>query len=204
MSKRKYSRGEALTAESVNAIFAELDELRALLMGRGGKSNEQGALALAFSAIDPDLFVPCRMTDVRLVGEGFAAPGGLAFWPSQVSYRIVGIRRGGIDLDNMVPVYGRPVRGDETRLYPASVGMVCVLVRSPAADDSGEIDSQLMLLPDSEIVARRLCTTSQPASRSLIERDMERLRIPRRLVAGSPSAVGALKATTPPAEFTPG
>lgn len=195
MTIRAPNPGEPITAAWAKVVVDELNRLEGLLGGGGsGRANSQvlDALALATIAGDPDVFVMSRIIDVRLTGSGVAASGGLAYFPSQVRYHVRGVRRAGIDLDNLAPVYGRPVKGDESRIYPAGVGTVCFIVRSPAAAGAGGVDAQMMLLPDCEVVARKRCDGGGAAALSSLqmEKERQRLGLPRLSPATVAQAAG--------------
>lgn len=162
MTIRAPNPGEPITAAWAAMVVDELDRLSREASLRSAGNPVLEAMVLSLTSLEPSVFVAARIMDVRLSGAGVSGPSGTAYLGSQVSYRIRGIRRGGIDLDNQFPVYGRPVRGDEARIYPALQGMVCFIVRSPAATGAGGTDAQLMLLPGSEVVARRSCTAPPP------------------------------------------
>lgn len=149
---RDLNPGDVITAEWLNALKALAEGRSQASPGKAAAGEQAAGVARALAAIKPDEWVQCRIT--RLIAPG----GGLVpEWPSNVRYDLIGIGRPGIVLTNQTPVFGRPVKGDEAKIWPAPVGTICYIVRSPAIDNSGAIVAQLVLLDGSEVVARRMC-----------------------------------------------
>lgn len=166
--------GQRITAAWLNEI---VDAINAGLSGQQpgiGRSFLNEALSLALVAALPELFEPVRIIRVKRgqdvlqtmeVGQPLR-PILSPEWPTQVTYDVTSIRRGW-SVESVTPTYGRPVRGNEAKVYPASAGMLAVYVRGPKFRDEqneqrGKIEAQLMLLPGSEVVYRRQCTPQTP------------------------------------------
>lgn len=87
------------------------------------------------------------------------AAEGEASWPSETRYFARAIEPQSMELggqDGVLPAYGREVRGDEAKVYPAAVGSLCLIVRTPDPESAGGVRAQLWVLD--EVVARRRCT----------------------------------------------
>ena len=189
MAIRPLQTGEPITAAWIADLVAAVNALSEQL-GRAGGGKVADAAVLAGVLGSPDEFILCRIVEVELSP---AAGPGPAYLPSTVTYRVKGIRRPGIDLAGLTPVFGRPVRMDEARIYPASIDTVCYIVRTPARAGTGGHDAELMLLPDSEVVARRRCDLPGGArvTPEMIERERRRLGLPRvSLAGGTATAAG--------------
>jgi hypothetical protein len=98
-------------------------------------------------------FVYARIVAVSIAPGASGIDG--AYLPSAVTYSVRGIDHPGIDLTGVSPWYGRPVRNDEARIYPARVHDTCLVEKS--VDIEGTVTPRLMLLPGCEVVARRTC-----------------------------------------------
>lgn len=98
----------------------------------------------------PHIFVPAKITQVE-------APfiDGLNPLPSQVFYWAQAISNSAAKIERERPFYGQDVHNDEARVWPAQVDMDCFIVRG--IDEEGARYGRLMLLPGSEVVARRPC-----------------------------------------------
>lgn len=169
--------GEAVRASHINALRDALADIAA---GRLPAELEQRMLTSILTALDPERFIVCKIVDVKFNTDGPypplppAEPGGpttpdprnapvmgvggrLTYWPSQIEwYEYRGFGKPGVH-GYKPPVYGRPVEGDECRIYPAQVHMTCLVEID--VDAEGERKGRLMLLPGSERVARRRCGT---------------------------------------------
>lgn len=144
--------GEVITAEFLNTLAAAIE--RSLR----GVEAEAGGVAAVLAALRRDELVQARLKRVRFLGDPGPTGQGTTMpsLPSEISYDAVAVGRPGIALSGATPIYGRPVRNDEIRIYPALVGMVCYIVRSPRNDGTGQ-RGELMLLPGSEVQAFRPC-----------------------------------------------
>jgi hypothetical protein len=191
--------GEPIRASWLNELVGAVN---AAAGGGGRDSSIEAALALALSAFYGDLFVPVRIMRVLVAGQAVqtwtqgatVAPITTTSLPSAVSYDVRGIRRGFV-IENRQPIYGRPVRNDEARIYPASAGLVALVERSPrGGNQAGRAHGNLMLLPGSEIVARRPCQPGTllrgPTGPELTEEELEELPLPRPQRVGSITRVG--------------
>lgn len=170
---QRINPGQRITAAWLNSI---VDAINGMAVSGGGDPSllgvESSSLALMLTALMPSMFVPCRIVAVRrnsdIVCElevGMTpVPISSAEIPSSITYDLKATHEAW-RVDDVTPVYGREVRGDEARIYPAQCGMVAVYVRSVALRSSpsqqpGRPVGQLMLLPGSEVVARRRCPPS--------------------------------------------
>lgn len=140
--------GDVITAELLNAMRVRIEHLETLV---------QNPLAAVLAGLRREEFIQCRIKGVRFSGDPMTVTRASVGLPSLWTYDIIGIGRAGIDETGIAPVYGRPVVNDEALIHPALVGMVCYFVRSP--NDAGSLTGELMLLPGSEVTARRRCGT---------------------------------------------
>lgn len=74
-----------------------------------------------------------------------------------------GIGRPGVLLTGAEPSIGVEVEGDEAKVWPAKVGDICYLIRSPAKDNSGAVEADLLVF---EKVARKTCGAGSGALRT--------------------------------------
>lgn len=114
------------------------------------RSGGWGLVAAQIAARDPDWFVKAYITRV------YPADADQHPYPAaEVYYDVVGVGMPNASLVRDQPFYGRPVRNPLHQIYAASVDMDAVLVRSN--DMQGNLRFRLMLLPDSEQRATRIC-----------------------------------------------
>jgi hypothetical protein len=144
----KVKRGDAITAEWANALRD------AIVGGRVNAGMMQGIMAEVLSLLAPERFSLGKIKGVNLSGT----PVSGAYFPSGVTYQVKGIGKLGIDEPAMVPYYGREVRNDEARVYPARVNDTVMIERD--VDDEGTAHARLMLFSGCEVVARKRCGTS--------------------------------------------
>lgn len=142
-------RGQPLTAEFLESVVARIERL---------EQTVRDPVAAVFAAMPSQELVQCRIVKRRFDGDPLADTAEPAEAPSRFTYDVRGIRRGAaLRLQGLTPVYGREVRNDEALVYPARVGQVCYIVRSPADGTAGLV-GELMLLPGCEVPARRRCS----------------------------------------------
>lgn len=160
-------KGEPVTAKAWNDVVGTVNaQARGAIAGIG----LQGLVAAALASIEPEAFVQVRIVAVHVpavhAGDpaeagmlGIATPQGNAFWPSTVLYDLEGIGEPGMVLANQKPTIGggRPVMGDECRIYAVPVGTLGVIIRSPAKDNEGGVDADFVLIGRGEVPARRRC-----------------------------------------------
>lgn len=137
--------GEPIRADDMSRLAGGIQE-----RNREGRSNAWGITAAIIAARDPDWFVKAFIQAV------FPADANEVPHPAyQVSYNVVGVGRPDIAIYSATPYYGRPVKDQNHMIYGAAVDMDCVIVRSNYRDGSPRW--RLMLLPDSEQRATRVC-----------------------------------------------
>lgn len=131
-------------------------------LGTGGAGSLQQALAglfgPGFTALTK-IYIPALIVQVHR-DDGLTGPTN-PVWPDEVRYTARAIVRTGVQLDEATPVYGRPVRGREAKVYPAQEGQVCWIVRIATQPDV------LGLMPGSEVVWRQQC--EQAAASSMLD-----------------------------------
>lgn len=102
----------------------------------------------------------CRIAAVNVgTPNPNSISGRPAYTPSTVTYDVIGIDNAGIDLSAATPHYGRPTRYDDALIHPARVTDLCYV--EWGIDSSGDPYSRLGLLPGCEVVARKVCSTSE-------------------------------------------
>lgn len=107
-------------------------------------------MASIIAAQQPDWFVKAYITAI------YPADADQHPYPAaQVYYDVIGVGLPGVVISHDQPFYGRPVKNPLHQIYAASVDMDAVIVRSSEFD--GTPRYRLMLLPDSEQRATRLC-----------------------------------------------
>lgn len=143
------ARGEGITAAFLQSLSARIERL---------ERNGVDPVAAVFAALPSDEFVQCRIVKRRFMGDPIADDAEPAEVPSAFTYDIRGVRRN-LVRTGLTPIYGREVRSDECRVYPALVGQVCYFVRSPGGGGGG-LQGELMLLPGCEVPARRRCESA--------------------------------------------
>lgn len=167
---QKIPAGQAITAGWIAALVDTVNALADSVGGDGGGGGAGGSTAATLAAMAggiggaPPLLIGARIGEVvkdTSVGPaGQRAPVNGSYWPSQVKYVIAGIGAVNMPQTPLTPFYGRPVRGDEARIYPAAEGALCFIERYPDPDAGNAITVRLYLLPGSpggEVVARRRC-----------------------------------------------
>lgn len=147
------SPGDAIRADWANQVN---DALRVI----GGGREIPGPMmtrimAAMLAAIAPERFIPVRITAVNTSGTPVTTIQGPCWWPSEVTYGYIGIERSGVTGTNKTPFYGRPVKGDSRRIYPASVGMTGFIERYN--DGEGRSLARFGLMDGCEIVAVKRC-----------------------------------------------
>lgn len=147
---RSFRPGDRLAASDMNAIVGALGDLRKRI-DEGDSEMVARLVAAALAALGADWLLPVKISAVHVTGT----PIGGASLPSEVKYSYVAFYRPNLIKEQQTPVYGRPVKNDEARIYPATRGMVAVVVKNLNGD--GTPRPELMLLPGSEVVARRTC-----------------------------------------------
>lgn len=162
-SIRRINPGEPITADWLNGLLAGLERLSG--QSQGGVRLDAATLSAVvqqvLATIDPDNEPRVIITAVYQPPAGpgpmdsIATPNGLASWPSTVFYDYIGFKRGGISGTMAAPAFGRPVKGNESRVYPAPVGSLAVVLRHP--DAAGVVTPRFGFRWDREVVARRLC-----------------------------------------------
>ncbi len=162
----KLPRGAAISEAWLGLL---VDTINTLVEGGGGGNGGSGsdaastgvaALAAMAGGGAPGRFALAKIADVRLSGTPVATPDGDAYRASDVKYHVKGIATAGargIDLDNLTPTYGRPVKNGSRRIFPASKGMTCFFERD--RDEDGMRKTKLWLIEGSEIVAVKVCGT---------------------------------------------
>jgi len=145
--------GDVMSAEWAERVRAAIEAL-----GGGDVPGNlmQSVIAGVLAALAPERFIPVKIMAVNIAtgGGGGSAVDG-AYWPSDVRYDLRGIAKPGINLTAQTPWYGREVRNDEARVYPARVGDTALIELE--YDGEGTHRARLMLLPGSEVVARKRC-----------------------------------------------
>ena len=153
----KISPGQPIRADWLNQLV-DLAAAGAAgvggVVGGGGPDNGVRGVVAAMAAAMPEEWIQCRVIAVH-------APTGaqgarLPAFPSQVRYTVAGTRRSGVLLSMALPSLWRSVEGDEAKVWPARVGDICYIVRSPARDNSGTVQADLVVI---EAVARKACGT---------------------------------------------
>ena len=152
--------GDPVRSQDFNTVLDAIAELQDVVQPSDGAdgsdtSSQSGFVAGLLPLMFPEVFVPVRITNVRISGSG-TSPAT----PSTVTYDVVGLAHPGTSATNLTPKYGRDVANDEALVYPATAGMTAIVVRTPKSDGSGKLQGDLMLLPGSEIVARKRCGAS--------------------------------------------
>lgn len=161
--------GEKIRASWLNEIVEAVNA--GATPGRSGENSVLAALGLVLTALDPKLFVPVRIMVTRLGHEPLQTfnnelpprPINTAYTPSTISYDVKALRSGWL-VEDIAPTFGRDVRNDEALIYPAHTGLVAFMIRAVKMREApgqqlGEYTADLMLLPGSEVVARRRCPT---------------------------------------------
>lgn len=114
------------------------------------RSGGWGLMASVIAATQPDWFVKAYITAI------YPADADVHPYPAaQIYYDVIGVGLPDARINHDQPFYGRPVRSGTQMIYAASVDMDAVIVRSN--DMTGEPRFRLMLLPDSEQRATRIC-----------------------------------------------
>lgn len=141
--------GQPIKASDFNALAQGVMDLRDFLSntkGGGGlevKVTESGLL-IALLGIRDRIF-PVKITQ--------APPPDVALLPSACKYGYRGIGQSFVETQQ-VPVYGRPVQGDECAVYPAKVGHLAAVFLNP--QDDGTNIAELWIL--TEVPARGPCS----------------------------------------------
>lgn len=144
----RINRDDVITADYLNQLAAAIEQAM-------DPSGGDGMVMRALASLRREDLVQCRIKAVRFDHDIIPPGPDVPDYPSLWTYDYIGIGRAGVKEEDATPVYGRPVRNDEAKIYPARVGMVCYLVRAP--NGAGTYAGELMLLPDSEVPARRRC-----------------------------------------------
>ena len=174
--------GQVITAEFLNQLATAIDRLNSTL--GGDAAGRLDAMVATLAALSPEVLIWCRISgvyfrgDLLPIGAVTRASVGL---PSEWTYGVVGIGRPGINEPRMAPVYGRPVVNDEALIHPALVDMICCMVRLPSGEGAAaRVVGELMLLPGSEVPARRRCNTPSGGGNvvSAMEEQKKKLRLP--------------------------
>jgi hypothetical protein len=159
--------GDPLSAAWHNQLR---DELARLMHGQVSGATQAALIAAVLEALPSETLIRVRITQVHVPVNGGPVGGdgqptdAPPYWPSQVSYSYEGIGYPGVTGEQKKPDYGRPAREDDARIWPAALGSVHYVLRVPAADGEGGLESKFVMLSggtDGEIVARRRC--DQPA-----------------------------------------
>jgi hypothetical protein len=146
MSIQHFNPGEPLRAARLNEL---VDGINGATPTRP-RTIIDSAVAETISALSPNDLIQCRIVTVNAPGAGANSE-----LPSDVRYTVRGIGQTGIVLVGVYPKYGRPVRGNEARIWPARVDDICYIVRRPTSER--KVVGELMLLPGSEVLAFRTC-----------------------------------------------
>lgn len=167
--------GDPITANFLNGI---INAINAIDTGTGAAGPIAASLAAVLSVIEPDIFVPVRIIRTRAGGtpiqefDNTQPPRQITntYFPSFVSYDVKALRAPW-EVEDIAPSFGRDVRNDEARVYPARTGLIAFMIRAPKMRESdgealGKYSADLMLLPGSEVVARRRCNPPAPILRA--------------------------------------
>lgn len=143
--------GEAWIGQLVATVNGLVDAARG-----GATANAQAELlAIVGAAQPPGRAAWARITAVDVDAGAAGLPGAPgAHFPDDIRYTAVELGRPEAEMGPAYPDFGRPVRNNEARVYPAAVGDLCLILKDPGG---GVIRPRLMLLPGSEVVARRKC-----------------------------------------------
>lgn len=114
------------------------------------RSGGWGLVASQIAAQNPEWFVKAYITKIY-PDDADQRP----YPAAEVYYDVVAVDQPNAFVVRDQPFYGRPVREPTHMIYAASVDMDAVLVRSN--DMQGNARFRLMLMPDSEHRATRVC-----------------------------------------------
>lgn len=114
------------------------------------RSGGWGPMAAQIAAQNPEWFVKAYITKIYPM-DADVTP----YHAAEVYYDVVGVGLPNATLPHAQPFYGRPVKDPSHMIYAASVDMDAVIVMSN--DMGGNARYRLMLLPDSEQRATRIC-----------------------------------------------
>jgi len=168
--------GEEVPRGTISAMIETINALVEMSQsGSGGGGGAGANVSLAMAAMgggvggSSPVLTPARLGEPVLMSTGgpagqsapiAGASGSLAYWPSQVKYPVIGMGSVTMPDTPLTPYYGRPVAGDEARIYPAKKGSLCFVERYPDPARQNAITVRLYLLPGSpggEVVARKRC-----------------------------------------------
>ena len=131
------------------------------LGGGGGGGLSEADAAVVAERVRVDGLGRAVLHPARIVSV--SADPNVPVYPSDVLYTVK-ITGTGRVLTNISPALGRPVKGDEAKIYCAAAGTPCMIMRWPGGDDL-PMSGALMLLPGSERVWRQPCPeTPAPGS----------------------------------------
>lgn len=171
---------------------------RPLALGPSGPTGpfslDRRSLALALLTNDQRRFAEARVVG-KTVGDG-------PEWPSDVLYT-VRLIDGGAEIVNVRPAFGRPVRGDEAKIYSAPIGSPCWVIRMPGGDGA-PFAGGVVLLPDAETVYRQPCPTGTAQGLLAAPGAMTRQRteeIERRVVAAQTGVPAGFSVSDPGTSF---
>lgn len=136
--------GDTLSAGEFNAVVEVLRAVGGLRVGDGLTMvrTESGLVIGRGAAAGEAEELVGVITGSTVSGAG---PG--PFLPSDVRYTVEVIGRPDIvPLVNVLPVYGRPVMGDEFGVYPAAVGSACRVIVRPNPDGQGGMVAELEVM----------------------------------------------------------
>lgn len=173
---RKVRRGDPVRAEDHNSLVEYLQQLVRLKLGAGlsGRFDAQGGLQLlmAPSTLDSNVH-PAIILKVN--GSATTPAGPLV--ASSVRYTAGALGKfsvnpsgvyAGMVLENVLPAYGRQVKGPEAdvlQVRPAEVGSFCLIITTMRPEGEGNPVGELCLIPGGtrgETPFAESCSTPTP------------------------------------------
>lgn len=158
---REVSKGDIIRASDWNDLVRKMGALQSRLQ------RMDDAVAAAIAAMRPEWMIPCRIlavmpgdaATVAYYPDGGPPPGwdpAVDVGPpppdaAPVRYTVEGIGRPEVRLENAAPVYGRPVKFNQARIYACDAGnealnqagKLCAILRGH--DDEGAETAELIV-----------------------------------------------------------
>jgi len=140
MSLPRATPREKPLARDFNSIAEAVEQLQRIVgVSQAPPGGMAGLLLSMLGSKDRVLW--CKITA--------APPAGVPLLPSLCRYSYQSLDRGFVE-SNVLPKYGRLVENDECAIYPALVGDLCAVFRSP--QDDGTYIAELMLFRENPAI----------------------------------------------------
>lgn len=135
-------KGDKILAADWDRLCDLLEAIANVRVGPGLTAKfDLTGLLISLTGIASERFAIAKITA--------APPPSVAVMPANCKYSYKGLDKHGVDEVDQLPIYGRQVENEETAIYPAKVGHLCMVFLNP--QDDGTKKAELIVFTESPV-----------------------------------------------------